>query len=99
MVCKRKLYLAVLFALVGSAIAGSGRKSHKSYGKRSREPIEEAPAKSAFDLGSMQTELKKLAQMISNAANPPVEEEPLDCKLRLIQYYSNLFHEFLMQYL
>ena len=77
---KITLYSAVLFALVGSAIAGSGRKSQKSYGKRSREPVEETPVKSAFDLGSMQTELKKLAQMISNAANPPVEEEPLDCK-------------------
>ena len=79
-----------MLALVGSAIAGSssGQRHRKPTGKRvMRQPVEEQevePVKSAFDLTNMQAELKKLAQMISNAASPNAaageEEEAAECK-------------------
>ena len=77
-----------MLALVGSATAGSssGQWKRKPTGKRvTRQPVEKElePANSAFDLTNMQAELKKLAQMISNAASPDTaaaEKEVAECK-------------------
>ena len=90
-----------MLALVGSAVAGSSgqHRTRKQYGgkrvTRQQQPEAEnqAPAKSVFDLSNMQTELKKLAQMISNAANPGVEEEQeqAECKFQLCTNISSLF--------
>ena len=83
-----------MLALVGSAIAGSSgqQRTRKQYGgkrvtrqhqQQQPEAEHQAPSKSVFDLNNMQMELKKLAQMISNAANPAAEEEQeqAECKL------------------
>ena len=81
-----------MLALVGSAIAGSSgqQRTRKQYGgkrvtrQQQAEAENQAPAKSVFDLSNMQMELKKLAQMISSAANPGAEEEQehAECKLQ-----------------